>query len=456
MNVRIAVGIIFIGSAPFPLPAQTITYDDVAVIVNSNSAGSVQIGNYFMAARNIPANRLITIDAPVTTSITQTQFEPLRAAIEEHLIQNELVDSINYIVTTMGVPVRLDNGTCDTLYQFSKCSSFDTDIALILGPYSTSIAANGYIANPYYNSTQHHTKSATGLYLVTRLAGPSVEAVLDLIDRSGPGLVVDPTDALMVADMNNPDTSAGVQAFWNAMVEFVVEPAADLGLDVVIDSTDQFLDGFDNVIGYTSLTSFTEPWLPNFTWAPGAIAVEWYSYSALHYDTPGIQPGFDRLSDWIGLGATAAVGTVNFTYASPWNATHITFDRYLDTSYHFNAAESMYVGISWLSWIYEAIGDPKTSFTWDQFADMPPVNLSEEELIVFPNPSDGQFMMRMPVGRLRNLRILDGLGREVPADTRMFEGGVDIDLRDAAAGLYTVKATTSAGSEVVGRIVLQP
>ncbi|MBP7407161.1 MAG: TIGR03790 family protein [Flavobacteriales bacterium] len=455
MPIRTLLGLITSLFVLCPCAAQSVSYDDVAVIVNSNSPASVQIGNYFIAARSIPANHLITIDAPLTTSITQSEFLPLRAAIEDHLIQNELVDSINYIVTTLGVPVRIDNGTCDSLYQFNKCSSFDTEVALLLGPLASNIAAIGYVANPFLNSTQHHTRATSGIYLVTRLAGPSLVDVLQLIDRSGPGLVVDGTGVLMVGDINNPDSSAGVQAFWNDIIQEVTDPVIDIGPTVMIDTTSQFLDDLDNVVGYVSLTGFAEPWLPNFSWAPGALAVEWYSYSGLHYDTPGIQPGYDRLSDWIGQGATAAVGTVNLTYASPWYNTRGTFERYLDTSYHFNAAESMYAGISWLSWIYEAIGDPKTSIQWSGLTGLgeaPP----SPSMILVPNPSNGSFHVRMPAETVASVMIHDAMGRSIPFVSRSINDQLEVDLTGSNPGLYQVWVLTSSGRTLTGRLVVQP
>lgn len=438
-----------------PCAAQSINYDDVAVIVNSNSPASVQIGNYFIAARSIPANRLISIDAPLTTSITQAEFLPLRAAMEDHLIQNDLVDSINYIVTTLGVPVRIDNGTCDSLYQFNKCSSFDTEVALLLGPLASSIAAIGHVANPFLNSTEHHTRATSGIYLVTRLAGPGIEEVLELIDRSGPGLVVDGTGVLMVGDINNPDTSAGVQAFWNDIIQEVTDPVIDLDPTVMIDTTSQFLDDLDNVVGYVSLTGFAEPWLPSFSWAPGALAVEWYSYSGLHYDTPGIQPGYDRLSDWIGQGATAAVGTVNLTYASPWYYTRETFERYLDTSYHFNAAESVYAGIAWLSWIYEAIGDPKTSITWTGSTGLGEAT-SPPSLTLMPNPTSGSFYVRMPAESVARVMIHDAIGRSIPFVSRSINDRLQVDLPGSNPGLYQVTVLTSSGMALTGRLVVAP
>lgn len=436
-----------------PIYSQDTSYNDVGVIVNSNSPASLEIGNYFMAARNIPANRLITIAAPTTSTILTTEFTSIRQSIEDHLIANQLVDSLNYIVTTLGVPVRLNNGTCDSLFQISRCSSFDTEVALLLGPYADEVVAQGSVMNPYLNSSEHFNRADHGIYLVTRLAGPTTQDVLDLIDRSGPGVHVYPGDSKAVADINNIDTSAGVQEFWNQFIHEVMNGVPDPGPEKVIDTTAAFLDQLDNVSAYVSLTAREEPFLPQFEWSPGALAVEWMSYGALDYDTPGDLVGHNRLSNFIGSGATIAVGAVNYVYASQWFFTQYTLDRYLDTSFHFNAAESMYAGIQRLSWMYEAIGDPKTSIVWD-----PSIGVQENEEaplpVVWPNPSAGSFQIALPGERIVQVSLIDMEGRRVRVRTALGARVVTVDASGCANGLYKIEVLTASGQRSGGRVLL--
>ena len=437
-----------------PCVAQNVNYDDVAVIVNANSPGSVQIGNYFMAARNIPANRLITINAPVTSTIFTSEFPPIREAIEDHLIANELVDSINYIVTTLGVPVRLDNGTCDSLLQISRCSSFDTEVALLLGPYADQVLEQGSVFNPFFEPPGHFSRTEYGIYLVTRLAGPTVQDVLDLIDRSGPSIHVHPSGAMAVADMNNTDTNPGVQNFWNQFIYDVMEAVPDPGPQVVIDTTTVLLDKIANVSAYVSLTATSEPFLPNFQWSPGALAVEWMSFSGLDYDEPGPDVGYNRLSNWIGSGATIAVGAVNYTYASQWYFTRTMLDHYLDTNYHFNAAESMYGGIQRLSWIYQVVGDPKTSIVWDLSIGVPE-DQGTTVPVLWPNPCKGIFRVALPRERIAQVSLIDVAGRRVTVHTRVSPAFAEVDASGCPNGLYLVEVLTNSGNRQCIRILLE-
>jgi len=65
-----------------PASAQTATYNDVAVIINSSSSISDSIGNYFASVHHIPAQNLIYISAPTSEEINNGQFENLRQQIE--------------------------------------------------------------------------------------------------------------------------------------------------------------------------------------------------------------------------------------------------------------------------------------------------------------------------------------------------------------------------------------
>jgi uncharacterized protein (TIGR03790 family) len=130
--------------------SQTTNYNDVAVIINLNSEISQTIGNHFKTERNIPSQNLIFVDAPTSEVIDSTQFVLIKTQIENYLINNNLKDSINYFVTTKGVPLKVGtNCVFDSLPGMS-CSSFDSEIGLILGNYTSFIGKSGHLTNPYY------------------------------------------------------------------------------------------------------------------------------------------------------------------------------------------------------------------------------------------------------------------------------------------------------------------
>jgi uncharacterized protein (TIGR03790 family) len=160
------------------LSSQTATYNDVAVIININSAASETIGTYFAEKRNIPETNIIRISAPVTEEIDSLQFQQIRAQVESYLNVNGLTESINYIVTTKGMPLKVKR------FEVMRCASVESDLALILGTYASYIGNAGRVSSTYYRQRNNFTRAQYGFYLVTRLDGYTVANVKGLIDRA--------------------------------------------------------------------------------------------------------------------------------------------------------------------------------------------------------------------------------------------------------------------------------
>ena len=126
--------------------AQT-NYNDVLVVINSNSTISDSIGTYFATARNIPAVNIARIAVSTSEEIDSTEFNKLRSQLENYITGHNLQNQINYIVTTKGVPLKVNRG--NTFSTSSPSSSVESELTLILGPYSSTIGGNGPIISPY-------------------------------------------------------------------------------------------------------------------------------------------------------------------------------------------------------------------------------------------------------------------------------------------------------------------
>jgi uncharacterized protein (TIGR03790 family) len=112
-------------------------YQDVAVVVNTNSQVSLAIGSYYQSAHGIPEINIIRVNTTTDETIDDAVFASLRSQIECHLRDNNLADSINYIVTTKGVPLRIDRGDVTGLGCTS--ASVESELMCVLGPYSGHI-----------------------------------------------------------------------------------------------------------------------------------------------------------------------------------------------------------------------------------------------------------------------------------------------------------------------------
>ena len=335
------------------------TYDDVAVVVNTNSSASVAIGNYFKLKRSIPAINMIYVSADTLETINAATFDALRSQIESYLTANNLVNSINYIVTTKGVPLRVDRG--NTFSTTSPSASLESEMTLILSPYASYIGQQGKPLSPYYYQSSSFSRATFGIYLVTRLDGYTVQQVYDMIDKSGPGIVAAPT-ARFVFDQD-PAWNSTLPSLNNYLTttKTVLEGK---GKTVELNTDTTYLTFESQVIGYTSWGSndhytnhYTQYAIPNNTWAPGAIAETYVSTSGRSFSNPPSY-GQSLIADLVQEGISGAKGYVYEPYSSAMAIPFVLFDRYTSG---YNLAESFYMASRYLSWMDVIVGDPKTS-----------------------------------------------------------------------------------------------
>lgn len=431
--------------------AQAGTHHDVAVIVNLNSPASVTIGDYFMTARGIPASRRIAISTAAANDIDSAGFEALRAQVETGLIQSGALDSINYIVTTMGVPVRVVQADCDSVV-FQGCRSVDGELALILGPFASQVGQpSGMLSNPYYQSAFPFSRSATGLFLVTRLAATTVPDVLALIDRSG-SVAIDPASALIAADDNFLDLAQPPSTALYEILAQITEPFASGPWTVELAPPGVRLDSLEGVIAYLSIGS-GDGFVPSFDWLPGAIYLEGLSHTALAYQSPGSSPHHAQLAKAVSAGATGARGTVSMFYSGYLAGFGTTLLSYLDTTYRMNLGESLLAGLHHLRSGHVFIGDPKTRISYaDPFASIG--QAAAGGLNVVPNPSDGLFLFSADGKPLSSAALVDMGGRRLPLPMPAPGLRFAADARHVPPGAYVLEARMADGSTARARVVI--
>lgn len=334
--------------------AQTATYNDVLVVINSNSSTSNTIGTYFAKARNIPEQHIARISVPSTEEIDSLTFENLRAQIEAILISRNLTDSINYLVTTKGLPLKVLKSS---LYS---CSSVESELTLLLGPYASNIGQYGRILSPYYGKSTDFTRAAFGIFLVSRLDGYTVADVESMIDRASVIPTAVTSTAQCVFDMD--PTKSATLGYLNNNMRKAATYLATKGISSIVDSTSIYLTNQINVLGYVSWGSndancalYTLNAIPHNTYLNGAIAETYVSTSARTFTSPATY-GQSLIADLIAEGITAAKGYVYEPYSTAMADVSILFSRYADG---YTIAESYYAASYYLSWMDVIIGDPK-------------------------------------------------------------------------------------------------
>ena len=337
------------------------------VVVNGASADSRQIAEYYMRARKIPAGNVCRINTTDEEMIDRAKYDKeIAAPIKICLKQKNLVEQILYLVTTLGVPLRVAGVSSGVS---SDAASVDSELTLLYAALKGSVTPppNGYLPNPFFKQRDApFTHPHFQLYMVTRLAAYDVAEVKAMIDRGLKARNV----GKVVIDMPDAEDREGNNWLRDA---FIMLPSDR----VIFDDTSKVLTNQKQVIGYASWGSNDrnrKQRFLNFEWLPGAIMTEFVSTNGRTFKRP---PESWSLSSWekkdapkwffgspqtmsadyIHEGATGANGNVDEPYLRlcPW-------PQYVLVSYlnGRNLADSYYSGIPGLSWMTIVIGDPLT------------------------------------------------------------------------------------------------
>lgn len=331
-------------------------YSDVLLVINDNSADSIDIGNYFKAQRSIPDNHVVHISCTTSDDIALADFTTyIRTPIENFITTNGLTDSINYIVTTKGIPLRNGMG------------SVDSDLTMILGSYSGSIGTVGYIGSPYNNKREVFSRQKFGVYLVTRLTGYTAADAKALVDRATAiNLSTQPADrGPFILDTAVKTGSYKSGDDWMKTAAPILQ---NKGYNVNLELTTTYLTSQTNVAGYCSWGSndghVSSPYYPNNTYEPGALAETYVSTSARSF-TAGTTYGQSLIADWIAEGVTGVKGYVQEPYLDSMAHPDILFDRYTGG---FNLADSYFMASSYIGRMDLIVGDPKAHIFEDAIA----------------------------------------------------------------------------------------
>lgn len=334
--------------------AGTYDHDDVLIIVNDNSATSTEIGEYFRTARGMSADQVIHINAQTSETVSRAEFETnIRTPVEDYITTNDLTDSINYLVTTKGVPLRV-NGDPDN--GDDNRASVDQELMLILGSNSAQIGVTGSYTNPYYTNEQSFSRADYDMYLVTRLTAYTINQVKSLIDRSSFATTTNTGNFVLDVDPNR-DTGSYQQANdWMRTAETTLTSGS---YTVLLDESTAYITDQANLLGYYSWGSNDccdlNNGISNNTYVNGSIAETVVSSSGRTFEYPPTY-GQSLIADLIAEGVTGVAGYTTEPYVNAIANADILFDRYTKG---YNLAESFSMSTNHVSWKQVVVGDPK-------------------------------------------------------------------------------------------------
>src|SRR6266540_3605378 len=162
--------------------------ENVAVVVNDNSADSQRIAEHYARTRGLPQSNVLRIQTSSDEAIERDAYvrtieQPLGLAIKRAGLQDRLL----YLVLTKGVPLRIlgTTGVSGTL------ASVDSELTLLYRRLvGQPISPQGKIDNPYYQGIREIGEARPfshrehDIYLVTRIDAFTVDQAVALIDRA--------------------------------------------------------------------------------------------------------------------------------------------------------------------------------------------------------------------------------------------------------------------------------
>ena len=356
MRLTFVAGIVFSFLAAAALPGQSP--DSVLIVINQPSEISRHIGEYYAERRHVPSSNICRLNASTSEEIVRPDFDgQVARPIRDYLRAHNLTEKVLYIVTTMGVPLKIRGN----LGLAAEAASVDSELTLLyFDLHGRTHGLAGGVANPFFgkiNAPFRHPDFP--IYLVTRLAGFDFGDVKDSIDRA-----LDARNrGKFVIDLKGKDNTPGNRWLLDAARQI---PRSRLRLDIAGD----VLYHESDVIAYASWGS-NDPDRKQrhlgFQWLPGAIVAEYVSTNGRTFARPpenwnigdpkALFGGTPQTltADYIHDGATGASGAVYEPYLQFLPRPNILLPAYLHGR---NLAESYYLAMPVLSWMNIVVGDP--------------------------------------------------------------------------------------------------
>lgn len=366
--------------------------ESVVVVANPTMNGSLKVARHYLASRSIPEENLILLETTTEEKIgrqayLQTIHNPLLAS----LLDKGLIDAfrgstdafgrdtvtvfsskVRYLVLCYGIPAHVTGPppaetddlellrknfkgqqsgliTAFTEGQMARTeASVDGELSVLL---LRDIPLRGFYPNPLHGNLNR--QDSRNILRVTRLDGPSPEAVMRMVDNALEG----ERQGLKGRAYVDEDGRGGGFAIGNEWMAKTAENFERLGFDLSHDTqraTFGVADRFDAPVLYAGWYAHNRdgPFtIPGWTFPKGAVAAHLHSFSA--------RPIRTTSKGWVGplvdKGVSATFGNV----AEPYLALTHQFDGFfIALSQGWNFGDAAYLALPGLSWQGVAIGDP--------------------------------------------------------------------------------------------------
>lgn len=317
---------------------------NVAVIATRRSPDSVSIAQYYAQKRRLPNTHILTIDCVPQEEVALAEYrDTIEKPVMDLLRQRGLEQSVDYLVLTKGVPLRIREG------------GFSVDCALMCSPLKRPFNNEPRESNlnPYFGKFERFTRRKYGFYLATRLDGYTMQHIRDLIDNS---LRAKRAEGVFVLDLD-PKRNGGGYRTINESMRAAAKLLKQRGFEVIFDEDEAFVGAVRDIIGYYSWGSndhkFNKLSYRSLRFRPGSIAETAVSTSARTFQVT--DKGQSLIADLIAQGVTGVKGYVSEPYTAALCRAEIMFDFYTRGR---TLAESLWAASPFILWKDLVVGDP--------------------------------------------------------------------------------------------------
>ncbi len=351
--------------------------DRVVILANADDEDSLRIARYYAERREVPEANIIALPMATTEAITWRDFVlGIWQPLQDELIQREWIDAtpmklfdevgrrkvassghnISYLVICRGVPLKIKHdpvlltevkGLGDRGEFKTNRASVDAELSLLAHAQHN---INAFVPNPLFRNKEPTELLLETIVKVSRLDGPKVEDVINLIDRTLEAEVNGLIGRAYV-DVKGPHEQ-GMR--W---MELAAEQLKIMNFDPQVRNESgtfpvgERIDQPAIYLGWYA-SNLNGPFaLPGFRFAPGAIAIHIHSFSA------GTLRSASK--SWCGpliaRGAAVTTGAVYEPYLQLMHFPNMLLDALAGG---LNLGDAAYFALPVLSWQNILIGDP--------------------------------------------------------------------------------------------------
>jgi uncharacterized protein (TIGR03790 family) len=275
---------------------------NLVVVVNQSSTNSLQLGNYYLEQRQVPAQNVLRINWAGGNTIwsaadfTTNLYNPLLALLSARQLTNQVED----VVLSMDIPYQVDlgvgniNSTTSALFYGIKPDT-NSPLTCPMAPGSTNLYAGSeavFRATPPLNA-------ASNSFLVTMITASNLALAKQIVDSGVRSDYTFPTQTVYLAKSGDVDRNVRYVLFDNALFN------TRLRANYSMQRVDTYgIGGFGTIFGAETGGFYYT--VDGTTFVPGSLADNVTSYGGLIFQ----DSGHLNILSLLQAGAAGTYGTV--------------------------------------------------------------------------------------------------------------------------------------------------